>query len=302
MKYFILPSLALAALLFAPQAFAADGFVPLTSIPGVDSVTGADSLAAFLNSLYKLAIGAAAVLAVFQIIRGGIMYMLEGSVLEKREAKHHIFMAVVGLVLVLSPALVFGIINPKILDLNIGTDQLTPGNSQGAPGQDEGQSGEDEGTDNGGAAEDTTVPQTLESCAENQGRWIVSAESPNGRCIIVTDTSDEALTDEEQIDTTNGVTGTPYTGSYTVRATSKFVTYRTRNVPEWGCNLLSSVYFDSDATTAAVCQARGAETGWTAINGAVCIPEGQSRTISLTNACTAPGTNEVSPQQANRGD
>lgn len=127
MKYFILPSVALVALLIAPQAFAADSFVPLTSIPGIDQVSDADSLAGFLNTLYKLAIGVASVLAVFQIIRGGIMYMLEGSVLEKREAKHHIFTAVIGLVLVLSPALVFGIINPKILDLNIGVDQLTPG-------------------------------------------------------------------------------------------------------------------------------------------------------------------------------
>ena len=35
-------------------------------------------------------------------------------------------MAILGLVLVLSPALVFGIINPKILDLNVDLSGLNP--------------------------------------------------------------------------------------------------------------------------------------------------------------------------------
>ncbi len=99
-------------------------FIPLTSIPGVAQGGQAPNLPAFLNDLYKICIGAAAVLAVLKIIQGGITYMLGDSVTEKREAKHHIALAVFGLVLVLAPALVFGIIDPRILTLNISTAGL----------------------------------------------------------------------------------------------------------------------------------------------------------------------------------
>jgi hypothetical protein len=95
-------------------------FIPLTSIPGIESAGNADSLPDFLNSLYRLAIGAAAVLAVLQIVRAGIMYMGGDSVTEKKEAKNLIALSIGGLVLILSPVVVFSIINPNILSLKIG--------------------------------------------------------------------------------------------------------------------------------------------------------------------------------------
>lgn len=101
-------------------------FVPLTSIPGIESAGNADSLPDFLNSLYRLAIGAAAVLAVLQIVRAGIMYMGGDSVTEKKEAKSLIALSIGGLVLILSPVVVFSIINPNILSLEIGRlEELT---------------------------------------------------------------------------------------------------------------------------------------------------------------------------------
>lgn len=95
-------------------------FVPLTNIPALADAGNAAKLPDFLNSLYKLAIGAAAVLAVLQIVRAGIMYMGGDSVTEKKEAKNLITLSIGGLILILSPVIVFSIINPKILDLKIG--------------------------------------------------------------------------------------------------------------------------------------------------------------------------------------
>ncbi len=94
-------------------------FVPLTSIPGIESAGNADSLPDFLNSLYRLAIGLAAVLAVLQIVRAGIMYMGGDSVTEKKEAKSLIALSIGGLILILSPVVVFSVINPDILSLKI---------------------------------------------------------------------------------------------------------------------------------------------------------------------------------------
>lgn len=102
------------------------GFVPLTNIPGIEQAGNSATLSDFLNNLYKLCIGAAAILAVIQIIRAGIIYMGGDSITEKKEARSIITLAISGLILVLSPVIVFSIINPKILDLQIGVDKLQP--------------------------------------------------------------------------------------------------------------------------------------------------------------------------------
>ena len=102
--------------------FAQDAtFVPLTTnAPFLENLGNADSLSLFLNDIYKVCIGAAATLAVLQIMRAGIMYMGGDSVTEKKEAKNLIAMSIGGLILVLSPVVVFSIINPEILTLKIG--------------------------------------------------------------------------------------------------------------------------------------------------------------------------------------
>lgn len=121
----LLASCALPAIALAAEDTSSLGFVPLTSIPGIDAAGNAATLPDFLNNVYKLSIGLAAVLAVLQIIRAGIMYMGGDSVTEKKEARSLITLAIGGLVLVLSPVIVFSIINPKILDLKIdGLDTL----------------------------------------------------------------------------------------------------------------------------------------------------------------------------------
>jgi hypothetical protein len=65
-------------------------------------------------------------------MRAGVMYMGGDSITEKKEARDLISMSVIGLILVLSPVIVFSIINPDILSLRLGAIKLDPVSSQGA--------------------------------------------------------------------------------------------------------------------------------------------------------------------------
>jgi hypothetical protein len=97
-------------------------FVPLTNLPVFQNLNTAPDLGKFLNAIYKYCVGAAAVLAVLQIMRAGIMYMGGDSVTEVKQARQLISTAILGLVLVLSPVIVFSLIDKRILTLNIGSD------------------------------------------------------------------------------------------------------------------------------------------------------------------------------------
>ena len=113
---------------FAPDVFA-QGFVPLAPIPGLTDVATADALrsagfANFFNNLYKYLIGLAAALAVIMIIWGGLEYSTQDSISKKSDGKQRIYDAIFGLVLVLSPVLVFSIINPSILNLSLNLQPL----------------------------------------------------------------------------------------------------------------------------------------------------------------------------------
>ena len=73
----------------------------------------------------------AAVLAVIMIIWGGIEYSWQDIPGAKSNGKDRILQAILGLVLVLSPVLVFSIINPAILNLSINLPPLDT--KSGAP-------------------------------------------------------------------------------------------------------------------------------------------------------------------------
>ena len=111
----------------APQAFA-QGFVPLAPIPGLteSGVANSGNLAAFFNNLYKYMIGLAAALAVIMITWAGIKIALNrDNVSTIMDSKGNIANALFGLVLVLSPVIVFSIINPNILNLSLNLPPLT---------------------------------------------------------------------------------------------------------------------------------------------------------------------------------
>ncbi len=115
-----------------PHVFA-QGFVPLAPIPGLTdlsptSAINSDTLASFFNNLYKYLIGIAATLAVVEIIWAGldISFFHKDTASAISTDKGRIYNAIFGLVLVLSPALVFSIINPRILDLSLNLPPIKP--------------------------------------------------------------------------------------------------------------------------------------------------------------------------------
>ena len=121
MKKILVASLFFLFIGLVPHAFA-QGFVPLAPIPGLTQgvTAGSAGLAGFFNNLYKYLIGLAAVLAIIQIIWSGIRIATnQDNVSTITDAKGHITQAIFGLVLVLSPVLVFSIINPSILNLSL---------------------------------------------------------------------------------------------------------------------------------------------------------------------------------------
>ncbi len=109
----------------APHVLA-QGFVPLAPIPGLTEGVTANTpgLATFFNNLYKFLIGLAAALAVIMIIWGGLEYSTQDSISKKSDGKERIYQAIFGLILVLSPVLVFSIINPSILNLSLNLQPL----------------------------------------------------------------------------------------------------------------------------------------------------------------------------------
>ncbi len=153
-------------------------FIPLLpALPGIQTLSTQDSLAPFLSQIYKICIGLAAVLAVLQLMRAGVMYMGGDSITEKKEARELITLSIIGLLLVLSPVIVFSIINPKILQLDInasslkteiqdiqnirGTNTATPASGTPAPATAGSPAATPAGTNSGGAA---PAASTAPSC------------------------------------------------------------------------------------------------------------------------------------------
>lgn len=105
-----------------------NSFIPLTNLPGLTRTINSDSLPTLFNTIYKLCIGAAAVIAILQIMRAGTKFFFnKGSVAQNEEGKRLIQNSILGLLLVLSPAIVFGIINRDILNLNLDVSSLQRG-------------------------------------------------------------------------------------------------------------------------------------------------------------------------------
>lgn len=146
-------------------------FVPLQpNLPGIKEFAQSNSIPQLLNSLYKICIGVAATLAVLQIMRAGVLYMGGDSVTEKKDAKDLISASIIGLILVLSPVIVFSVINPEILSLKIGASNLRNA-SQPASGTS--------GTGGGGASGGT--PQTQAICAQYTGSNLKQVPNPNNK-------------------------------------------------------------------------------------------------------------------------
>jgi len=98
-------------------------FVSLTKMPLFSKGTSNGNMSAFLNTLYQYAIGVAVILAVLEVVWGGFLFMGSGaSVTSKEAGKNKIGLALMGLLLVLSPYLIFQVINPQATSLKLGTE------------------------------------------------------------------------------------------------------------------------------------------------------------------------------------
>lgn len=164
-------------------------FVPLTSIPAVENINTDSGLTEFFNYLYVLAVGAAAIIAVLQFVRAGIMYaVMDTGVVEKREAKHLMLVSVMGLLLVLSPALVFGVINPDILSLRIGENYGSQLSDVGTIEKPDGSTVDDElsrlcavNNDRYTDFSAIVVPDSSSLCVDVKGRgWVTIARVDPG--------------------------------------------------------------------------------------------------------------------------
>lgn len=125
-----------AATFSAPVVLAQGVFVPLAPIPSLTQgvVANQQGLATFFEYLYKYLIGAAAVLAIIEIMWGGFQISTTtDSVSQHSAGVERIKQAIIGLVLVLSPVLVFSIINPSILNLSVNIPPLETTSSFAPP-------------------------------------------------------------------------------------------------------------------------------------------------------------------------
>lgn len=112
----------LVTILMPTIAVFAQEFVPLSQDPEQLGIgPGRVSLVDFLNRLFLLSIGVAAVLAVIMIAIGGFKYMMSESAFKISGAKEMIFNAIVGLIIVLTAILILNTINPEIVQMRLFT-------------------------------------------------------------------------------------------------------------------------------------------------------------------------------------
>lgn len=119
MKYFT--TILIITIVIIPTLALAQGYSPLVGIPGVNPDQDFNG---YINTLYALSIGIAALLAVIKIIIAGVKWMMSDVVTNKMEAKEDIKGALLGLLIVLGAVLIITVINPDILKVNLQMNQI----------------------------------------------------------------------------------------------------------------------------------------------------------------------------------
>ncbi len=111
------------------ELFAASTYTPLVGIPGI---SGTPSLPEYINKIYLLTIAIGVLIAIMRIAFAGVKYSMSGVVTDKASAKSDIKGVLLGLAILLLPALVLNTINPDLLRLNF-LDNLTKLDISAAP-------------------------------------------------------------------------------------------------------------------------------------------------------------------------
>ena len=118
---FVLP---LSLFLFIPIfAFAETKYVMLEALPNInkEGTTFSD----YLSGLFKLSMGLAVVLAVFQISHGGFLYITSDSFMKTTKGKDKVVGAVTGLLILLTSYLLLNTINPDLIKLDFKIPKAT---------------------------------------------------------------------------------------------------------------------------------------------------------------------------------
>ncbi len=93
-------------------------YVMLEKIPGTFS-GGTTNFETYFSGLYKLSMGLALVLAMFQLSRGGFEYLTTDAFAKKTDARETIKNALFGLVLILISFLLLKTINPDLINVQL---------------------------------------------------------------------------------------------------------------------------------------------------------------------------------------
>ncbi len=101
-----------------------DGYCLLAPIGGLSVIHTAE-LPDYFNTVYKIGIGIAAVLAIIMLVFGGVQYMSTDALSGKSEGKSKMTRAIFGLILALGSFVILNTVNPKLLNFTFNIDQAT---------------------------------------------------------------------------------------------------------------------------------------------------------------------------------
>lgn len=93
--------------------------VPIARETGDQTTVDPSKPIEYIQTLFRLAISLALVLAVLVIVYGGFLYMTTDAISQKKEGKEIIKRSLWGVVLILACVLILQIINPNVLNLNV---------------------------------------------------------------------------------------------------------------------------------------------------------------------------------------
>jgi len=93
-------------------------YTPLAPLPGITPSTPTN-LGTYANTLVKILIGVAAVLAIIMIMIGGLQYMSTDAISGKQEGKERITQALFGLGLAIASWLILTTISPTLLKVDL---------------------------------------------------------------------------------------------------------------------------------------------------------------------------------------
>lgn len=123
--------------LFLSLSFSANAFTLAQPIPGVSNsggVTEGTTFAEYVVGIMPFIFGLAAVIAVTQLVIGGMQYALSEGLTSKEDAKDRIWAAIWGLLLALLSWLILNTINPNLVNPSaLDISALPAGNGVGFP-------------------------------------------------------------------------------------------------------------------------------------------------------------------------